>query len=68
VIADAVSDVGAAAPALALASNESQSSNEGQKPEEGEKPAEGADVDELAEAVYVILRRRLAIERERDFA
>jgi hypothetical protein len=77
VIADAVSDAGVAAPALALAGEErgggggggeSQSSNEGQKAEEGEKPAGGADVDELAEAVYMILRRRLAVERERDFA
>jgi hypothetical protein len=74
VIADAVSDVGATSPALALAGEEgggggeSQSSNQNQQAEEGDKPGGGADVDELAESVYAILRRRLTIERERNFA
>ena len=68
IIADAASDVGAATPALALAGEERSTSNETQQAEESDKPPAGPDLDDLAESVYVILRRRLAVERERDFA
>ena len=74
VIADAVSDTGTAVPALALAGeeraggDEASSSNQSQQSQGSEQAPEGPDVDELAESVYLLLKRRFVIERERDFA
>jgi hypothetical protein len=73
VIADAALDTGVAAPALALAGEErgggsASTSQDDQRSEDAQSEAPAADLDDLAESVYVILRRRLAIERERDFA
>jgi hypothetical protein len=73
VIADAALDAGVATPALALAGEErggggSSTSQEDQRSEDAQNDAPSVEIDDLAESVYVILRRRLAIERERDFA
>jgi hypothetical protein len=72
VVAAAVdSDFGAGMPALALAGEE-QGVPAVQQPAPGEsQEAAGdaaGDLDELANSVYEIIRRRLEVERERDWA
>jgi hypothetical protein len=71
-IADAVSD-DRASPALALAGEETgggseSSSGEPDQSQDAGETAAGPELDDLAESVFEILRRRLVLERERDFA
>ncbi|HEX6608877.1 MAG TPA: hypothetical protein VF276_18400, partial [Chloroflexia bacterium] len=72
VVAAAVeSDYGAGVPALALAGEEQGVPAVQDAPSGADHEAAGdaaGDLDELANSVYEIIRRRLEVERERDWA
>jgi hypothetical protein len=70
VVAQAVSGPAAtSAPVLALAGNERPAPlPESSAPtSHDEQKATGVDLDDLAESVYTIIRRKLAVERERSW-
>jgi|GEM_PF-6842614 len=69
VVSSAVSGSSSNGPSLSLAGQERQftDANEEHHDPHAHKTGDEQDLDELAETVYTLLRRRLSIERERSF-
>jgi hypothetical protein len=69
VVSFAVSGSSSSGPSLSLAGEERQftDANEEHHDPHAHKKGDEQDLDELAETVYTLLRRRLSIERERSF-